>query len=198
FRQGIADWAASELPYGLQDGDTIDPLPTRGFAYMPDLAGGLALMYNLHIGTLRITNLRLSGAVIAGIFTNQITRWNDPAIAADNPGLTLPATTITPVVRTDADGGTQVLTQWMAATQSSDWSAYCTVVGRSPCTATSAYPVQPGTGMIGQPGDLGVANYVRQDQAEGAIGYVAYSTALQVGFPVAKVLNAAGYYTAPT
>jgi phosphate transport system substrate-binding protein len=45
---------------------------------MPDTAGGTAFMYNLSIGSQRVTDLRLSGAVIAGIFTNQITMWNDP------------------------------------------------------------------------------------------------------------------------
>src|SRR5208282_465463 len=86
----------------------------------------------------------------------------------------------------------------MLATEPSYWTAYCALVGRSPCTATSAYPVQPGTAMIGQPGDLGVAGYVTQQQADGAIGYIENSYALETGFPVAKVLNAAGYYTAPT
>jgi hypothetical protein len=86
----------------------------------------------------------------------------------------------------------------MIATEPSYWTAYCQVVGRSPCTPTSAYPVQPGSAMIGQPGDLGVSGYVSQAQANGAIGYTEYSYALQTGFPVAKVLNAAGYYTLPT
>jgi phosphate ABC transporter phosphate-binding protein len=199
FKQGLANFAASEIPYGVQDGNNFDPPPTRGYTYMPDVAGGLAFMYNLIIGGQRVTNLRLSGAVIAGIFTGQITMWNDPAIAADNPGLTLPATPVIPVVRTDGSGETWQFTQWMAATQSSSWTAYCTLVGRSPCTATSAYPVWPGDpAMIGQAGDTGVSGYVAQSQADGAIGFVAYSYALQAGFPVAKVLNAAGYYTAPT
>lgn len=52
--------------------------------------------------------------------------------------------------------------------------------------------------MIGQPGDPGVATYVAQTSSNGAIGYVPYSWALQEAFPVAKVLNAAGYYTAPS
>jgi hypothetical protein len=52
--------------------------------------------------------------------------------------------------------------------------------------------------MIGQVGDLGVSGYVSQPQAAGSIGYVEYAYALSSGFPVAKVLNAAGYYTAPT
>jgi ABC-type phosphate transport system substrate-binding protein len=198
FRDGVVDFAASEIPYGVQDGLAFDPPPTRGFTYIPDTAGGVAFMYNLHIGTQQVTNLRLSGAVIAGIFTNQITMWNDPKIAADNPGLALPAELISPVVRSDGSGDTAQLTGWMNATQGSYWTAYCAVVGRNPCSPTSAYPIQPGTNMIGQAGDLGVAGYVSQAQAEGAIGYVPYATALETGFPVAKVLNAAGYYTAPT
>ena len=198
FAQGTVDWAASEIPYGVQDGNNFDPPPERGFAYMPDTAGGLAFMYNLSIGGQRVTDLRLSGAVIAGIFTNTITMWNDPAIVADNPGLTLPAIQIVPVVRTDGSGATREFTQWMLATEPSYWTAYCAVTGRIPCTATSAYPVQPGTNMIGQAGDLGVTGYVSQAQANGAIGYVEDSFALETGFPVAKVLNAAGYYTAPT
>ena len=199
FKQGTVDWAASEIPYGVQDGTNVDPPPTtRGFAYMPDTAGGVAFMYNLTVGGQRVTDLRLSGATIAGIFTNKITMWNDPAIAADNPGLIMPAIPIIPVVRTDGSGATSEFTQWMLATEPSSWTNYCAVVGRSPCTPTSAYPVQPGTNMVGQAGDLGVSGYVSQQQADGAIGYVEYSYALETGFPVAKVLNAAGYYTLPT
>ncbi len=69
FTQGTVDFAASEIPYGVRDGSNFDPPPARGYAYMPDTAGGLAFMYNLSIGGQRVTNLRLSGAVIAGIFT---------------------------------------------------------------------------------------------------------------------------------
>jgi phosphate ABC transporter phosphate-binding protein len=198
FKQGTVDWAASEIPYGVHDGNNFDPAPTRGYAYMPDTAGGTTFMYNLSIGNQRVTDLRLSGAVIAGIFTNKITMWNDPKITADNPGLTLPAIRIIPVVRSDGSGATADFTQWMIATEGSYWTNYCAAVGRSPCTQTSAYPVQPGTAMVGQPGDLGVAGYVSQAQADGAIGYVEYSYALETGFPVAKVLNSAGYYTQPT
>jgi phosphate ABC transporter phosphate-binding protein len=198
FAGGQADFAASEIPYGVQDGVNSDLPPGRGFAYMPDTAGGLGFMYNLSIGGQRVTNLRLSGAVIAGIFTNKITRWNDPAIAADNPGLALPALPVIPAVRSDGDGSTMEFTQWVLATDPAAWQAYCAVVGRSPCTPTSTFPVQAGTSMIGQAGDPGVATYVSQSSSNGAIGYVPYSWALQEGFPVAKVLNAAGYYTLPT
>jgi phosphate ABC transporter phosphate-binding protein len=199
FRNGAVNFAASEIPYGIHDGNSFDPPPTRGYAYMPDVAGGLAFMYNLVIGGQRVTNLRLSGAVIAGIFTGQITMWNDPKIAADNPGLALPDISIISVVRSDGSGDTREFTQWMAATQGPYWAAYCGLVGRNPCTPTSGYPSDPEDPlMLSQSGDTGVAAYVTQPSSNGAIGYVPYSQALAAGFPVAKVLNAAGYYTLPT
>ncbi|HEX3512740.1 MAG TPA: substrate-binding domain-containing protein [Trebonia sp.] len=198
FADGQADWAASEIPYGVVDGANTDSPPARGFAYMPSVAGATTFAYNLTVNGQRVTNLRLSGATVAGIFTDKITMWNDPAIAADNPGLTLPALAITPVVRSDGSGATADFTQWMLATDPSAWQAYCTVVGRDPCTATSTYPIQPGTAMIGQTGDPGVPTYVAQSSSNGAIGYMEYSWALEVGLPVANLLNAAGYYTSPT
>ncbi len=198
FADGTVDWGASEIPYGVQQGDQTDAPPSRGYAYMPDTAGGTTFMYNLKIGDTRVTNLRLSGQAIAGIFTGVITNWDNSIIAADNPGLTLPNLQIVPVVRSDGSGATADFTQWMLATEPSYWEAYCAEVGFSPCTQTSAYPVLPNSAMIGQSGDLGVSGYVSQAQADGAIGYVEYSYALETGFPVALVLNAAGYYTEPT
>jgi phosphate ABC transporter phosphate-binding protein len=198
FRQGTVDWAGSDIPYGVKDGNNSDPAPARGFVYIPVVAGGTTFMYNLKIGNNRVTNLRLSGATITGIFTGTITKWNDPAVVADNPGLTLPAIPIVPVVRSDGSGATAQFTQWMIATQGNAWTNYCAKVGRNPCTQTSAYPILSGTSMVGQAGDQGVSGYVSQSQAVGSIGYVEYSYALLTGFPVAKVLNSAGYYTEPT
>ena len=65
FRNGTVDFAVSEIPYGLKDGNVVDPLPSRPFAYMPIVAGGTAFMYNLKIGPNRVTQLRLSGDTIA-------------------------------------------------------------------------------------------------------------------------------------
>ncbi|HEX6453610.1 MAG TPA: phosphate ABC transporter substrate-binding protein PstS [Trebonia sp.] len=199
FKAGLADFGASEIPYGVTDGTFTDPPPDRGYAYIPDAAGGTTFMYNLNINGHRVTNLRLSGAVVAGIFTNKITMWNDRRIKADNPGLNLPALKIVPVVRSDGSGATADFTQWMIATEGSYWTAYCRLVGRSPCTQTSSYPVPSGnTAMHALSGDTGVSGYVAQAGSNGAIGYVEFSYALQTGFPVAKLLNKAGYYTEPT
>ena len=197
FRNGTVDFAVSEIPYGLKDGNAVDALPQRPFAYMPIVAGGTAFMYNLKIGPNRVGQLRLSGETLAKMFTGVITQWSDPAIETDNPGLTLPPIKVVPVVRSDGSGTTAQFTAWLAAEYPDIWNAYCQKVGRStPCGFTSNYPTV--AGMVAQSGSLGVSGYVKQDQSQGAITYVEYSYAKAAGFPAAKVLNDAGFYVLPT
>jgi phosphate transport system substrate-binding protein len=199
--KGLTDFAASDIPFQTDPTDGSAPeSPTAGsYAYMPITAGGTVFMYNLKIDGQQVTNLRLSGENIAKIYTGVITNWDDPAIAADNPGLKLPDQTVVPVVRSDGAGSSYFLSQWMISQYPSLWSAYCSKTGRAPaCGATSFYPTASGSSMIAQSGDLGVSGYVSQNYANGAIGYVNYSYALADKFPVAQMLNAAGYYTEPT
>ncbi|MFC7765207.1 phosphate ABC transporter substrate-binding protein PstS [Leucobacter soli] len=199
FKSGTVDFAVSEIPYGLTDAGVVDTPPSRGYAYMPVVAGGTAFMYNLQIGGKRVTNLRLSGPVLAKIFTGAITKWNHKDIAADNPSLSLPNRAIVPVVRSDGSGSTAQFTAWMASEQSSTWNAYCTQAGRSgKCGQTSNFPIVDGKGFVGQAGSQGVAGYVAQTANIGTITYVEYSYALKSGYPVAKVLNRSGYYVEPT
>lgn len=194
YRDGTVDFAVSEIPYG-QDGDSS---PSRAFAYMPIVAGGTSLMYHLKIGGKLVTNLRLSGEVITKIFTAQITMWNDPAIKADNPGLALPAQKIVPVVRSDGSGTTAQFVTWMNKQHGAIWQPYCQRFGKSEnqCRVLSFYP--KAGGFVAQSGSQNIAGYVAQQHGEGAITYVEYSYALKNRFPVAKVLNAAGYYVEPT
>jgi phosphate transport system substrate-binding protein len=198
FIQGTVDFAVSEIPFQSSPEDGSAPeRPTTGFAYMPIVAGGTSFMYNLKIGGKRVTNLRLSGEVVTRIFTGSITNWNDPKIKADNPGLAMPNKPIVPVVRSDGSGSTAQFTLWMSKQYSSLWNSFCTSVHRpSPCGLTSQFPTFGNAKA--QNGSLGVAGYVSQDYGEGAITYVEYSYALKSGFPVAKVLNKAGYYVEPT
>jgi phosphate ABC transporter phosphate-binding protein len=199
FAQGTVDFAVSEIPYGLSDGGVTEPLSPRPFAYMPIVAGGTSFMYNLSAGGKQIANLRLSGEVIAKIFTGAITQWDDATIKADNPAIDLPSRQIVPVVRSDGSGSTAQFTTWMSKQHGSVWDAYCAAAGRpSPCGVTSNYPVIAGKGFIAQPNSQGVAGYVSQAANVGTITYVEYSYALKTGFPVAKVLNAANYYVEPT
>jgi phosphate ABC transporter phosphate-binding protein len=199
YRNGTVDFGVSEIPYGLKDGGVVDTPPSRGYAYMPIVAGGTSFMYNLKIGGHRVTNLRLSGENITKIFTGVITSWADPALKKDNPGLALPARKIVPVVRSDGSGTTAQFTLWMSKQYSSLWDTYCAANGMAtPCGLTSNYPVKGGSGFVALSGSLGVAGYVSQDQSEGALTYVEYSYAVNTGFPVIKVLNKAGYYNEPT
>jgi phosphate ABC transporter phosphate-binding protein len=196
YLAGTVDFAVSEIPFQLspEDGsapETFTAAAERGYAYMPIVAGGTAFMYNLKINGARVTNLRLSGEVITKIFTGRITNWNDPAIQADNPGLTMPDKAIVPVVRSDGSGSTAQFTLWMSKQYSSIWQGF---LGRS--GLTSQYPLFGNA--KGQNGSLGVAGYVSQDYGEGAITYVEYSYAMKSGFPVVKVLNNSGYYVEPT
>jgi phosphate ABC transporter phosphate-binding protein len=199
FKAGTVDFASSEIPYGLSDGGIVDSPPSRGFAYMPLVAGGTAFMYNLQAGGKQITNLRLSGAVITKIFTGVITSWDDAAIKADNPGIALPKRAIVPVVRSDGSGSTAQFTTWMSKQHSAIWNSYCAKAGRpTPCGVTSNFPVVAGKGFIAQPNSQGVSGYVAQKANIGTITYVEYSYALKTGYPVAKVLNKAGYFVEPT
>lgn len=199
FLNGTVDFAASDIPFQFQPEDGSAPEnPAQGsYAYMPITAGGTSFIYNLKINGQRVTNLRLSGENVTKIFTGVITNWNDPAIQADNPGLKMPDKKVVPVVRSEGSGSTAQFTLWMIKKHGGLWNDYCQRSGRAPkCGETSFYPTVPG--MIAQSGDLGVTGYVTQGFAEGAIGYVNYSYAIGAGFPVAKVLNQAGYYTEPT
>ncbi|HWU31506.1 MAG TPA: phosphate ABC transporter substrate-binding protein PstS [Marmoricola sp.] len=189
FANGTIDFAASDVPYGLAGGATPPPPQGRPFAYIPDVAGGTALMYNLPIGGRQYANLKLSGPTIAGIFSGAITMWNAPQIKADNPGVGLPPLQITPVVRSDPSGSTAQFSLWMKSQFPSAWK----------CGEISDYKqCQYYNAMKGQAGDTGVAGFVGQHTNAGSIGYVEYSYALQSGYPVAKVLNQSGFYTLPT
>ncbi|MCI2956336.1 phosphate ABC transporter substrate-binding protein PstS [Agromyces atrinae] len=187
FIGGTVDFAVSEIPFQSVPEDGSPPeVPNTGFAYMPIVAGGTSFMYNLKIGGKRVTNLRLSGATISKIFTGEIANWNDAAVQADNPGLAMPDRPIVPVVRSDGSGSSAQFTLWMSKQHGDIWTH----------GMTSQFP--PPANAKAQNGSLGVAGYVSQDYGEGSITYVEYSYAVKSGFPVAKVLNAAGYYVEPT
>jgi phosphate ABC transporter phosphate-binding protein len=199
YRNGTVDFAASDIPFQFDPEDESEPerVEAGSYAYIPVTAGGTSFIYNLKINGQRVTNLRLSGENVTKIFTGAITQWNDPAIQADNPGLQMPDRKVVPVVRSEGSGSTAQFTKWMIAMHGGLWQDFCQRSGRAPaCGSTSFYPTVPG--MLTGNGDLGVTSNVTPNHAEGTIGYVNYSYAIGSAFPVAKVLNAAGYYTEPT
>jgi len=200
------DFAASEIPFQAAYRDSSGTVTTneiqlashRPWAYLPDVAGGTSLMYHIDISGTRVTNLRLSPTTVAKIFTGVITNWNDAAITADNGGRQFPSLPIKPTIRSDGSGTTAQFTAFMASQTPSIWNSFCQRVGitLNPCPATSLYP--PFDGSVAQQLSDGVAAFVAAPYNNGAITYVEYGYAKQRGFPVASLLNRAGYYTQPT
>jgi phosphate transport system substrate-binding protein len=192
FRQGLNDFGVTEIPYGDRDRNgTVEPPPQRTYAYLPYVAGGTALSYQLRVGGQQVTNLRLSGETVAKIFTNQITNWNDPAIAKDNNGRVLPSLTIRPVVRAEGSGTTAQFTAYLDARYPGIWQPFNGSAGR-----TSQFPAQ--RPMIAASGSDGVMNTITASSGNGSIGYIEYSYATNARFPVVKLLNEGGFYTEPS
>lgn len=193
FAVNQADFADSDIPYQGEDPLTHQQdTSARPFAYIPIIAGGTSLMYHLQAGNNLIRNVRLSGETVAKIFTAKITMWNDAQITADNNGRVLPAKRIQVVVDSQGGGTTAQFTDWMVHQYGPIWASYA---GAN--VPTSYYP-RKADNISGAPGDDRISATITSPDYDGAIGFVQYSYALNARFPVAKVLNASGYFTAPT
>src|SRR6202035_4258124 len=118
------------------------------------------------------------------IFEGKITSWNNSAIKADNPGVTLPSTSITIAVRSDSSGTTNNFSKFLSKGAGSVWTL-----------GTGSIIKWPSTARAGS-GNPGVAQIVKS--TPGAIGYVDYATAKASGLTFASVKNSAGAYIAPS
>lgn len=172
FIAGGVDWAGSDA---YIKGDEATKAATRcggTIVEVPVYVSPIAVIYNLP----GVSSLQLSPSAIAKIFNKKITTWNDPAIAADNPGVTLPATAITPVNRSDKSGTTSNFTDYLAGAAKADW----------PYPSADTWPVQGGEGAQGTSGVVGAVK-----KGAGTIGYADESQAKDVG--VAKIKVGSGY-----
>jgi len=142
---------------------------------IPMVVGPIAVVYNLS----SVKDLKLSPGTVAKIFSGAITKWNDPAIAADNSGATLPDTAIASVHRSDSSGTTDNFTKFLAGAGGADW----TFDHSSDWKAT---------GGQGAKGSDGIASIVKS--TPGAIGYVELSYADNSGLSSAQLKNAAGEF----
>ena len=214
FAQSQIDFAASDIPYSAEQSTYY---PTQPYQYLPDVAGGLAFMFNLNGNDgQRISDLNLNASVIGKIFLGEIVKWNDPAIAALNPQLQgdLPGTTIIPVYRADASGENYLLSDYLLHEDSADitaaQSAFATGnVGQpsatwpTPQSGAHESPTQypgwnSGSSPQGENGSDGAANYVSAESSVGSITYVETAYAKEHGFPVASLANASNAYVQPT
>lgn len=181
---GIEQFTAQTVDFGASDAplqqDEIDALPTD-YIEVPTVLGGVVLAYNV-AGV--DTGLKLDGATAADIFLGKITKWNDPAIASQNPGVDLPDTEISVVHRSDESGTTFVFTSWLAS-QSPGWE--------SKVGADKAVQWPTGTGGDGNDG---VAAGI--SQTEGAIGYLSYDFAVTADLGIASIKREDGTYIDPS
>ena len=177
FVQGTVDFGASDGPMSDAEIAAVE----GNVVHLPTVIGAVALTYNLPM--LGGTRLKLDGALIADLFLGRITRWNDPRLAAANPGVSLPAEDVVVVHRSDGSGTTFVLTDYLAKV-SPEWAA---TVG----TRTAVrWPVG-----LGGRGNEGVTAQVKQ--LEGSIGYVELAYAAANLLPAAEVRNSSGRFIAP-
>ena len=175
---GIQQVTKQTVFFGATDGpmtaDQLTAAPGK-VMHFPSVLGAVVPVYNIPNVT---AELKFSGPVLADIFLGKITKWNDPAIAKLNAGVTLPATDITVAHRADGSGTTYIWVDYLAKV-SPEWKTKAGV-------ATS---VNWPTGVGGR-GNEGVAGLVKQ--TPGAIGYVELIYALQNKIAYGSVLNAAG------
>nr|PZN59930.1 MAG: phosphate ABC transporter substrate-binding protein PstS [Sphaerobacter thermophilus] len=180
--QGKNDFISGVTDFGGTDAYMTDEelAEAPDTLHIPTVLGAVTVTYNLP----GVDDLRFSGPTLAGIFLGQITTWNDPAIAADNPGVELPDQPITVVYRSDGSGTTAIFTDYLTKV-SEEWASQ---VG-------SGTAVQWPVG-IGAEKNPGVTAAVQQ--TPGAIGYVELIYALANDLPAPAIKNAAGNYVTPS
>jgi phosphate transport system substrate-binding protein len=180
---GIAQIKAATVDFGSTDAP-LKPgdLAASGLAQFPSVMGAVVPIVN--IPGLKQGQVKLTGPILADIFLGKITNWNDPVIAAVNPGVAFPAQKITVVHRSDGSGTTFNFVNYLSKV-SLDWRNN---VGEG--TAVK-WP----TGVGGK-GNEGVAAYTKQ--IKGAIGYVELSFALINKLNYTAVRNRAGNFIVPS
>ncbi|HZD88387.1 MAG TPA: phosphate ABC transporter substrate-binding protein PstS [Gaiellaceae bacterium] len=181
---GIAQITARTVDFGASDAPMTgaQAAACKGCVQIPWALTSTSVVVNVpgvHQGQLHLT-----GGVVAKIYLGQITKWNDPAIKALNPGLSLPDLKITVAHRSDGSGDTYAFTNYLHKV-SAPWRhqvGYATSVN---------WPVG-----VGGKGNSGVAAVI--GSTPGSIGYVSVAYVLQNHLTLAKMKNASGKYTLPT
>ncbi|MCC6382455.1 MAG: phosphate ABC transporter substrate-binding protein PstS [Dehalococcoidia bacterium] len=175
FTEGTVDFGATDAP--MTDAELAKAPDAQ---HLPMVMGAVVLTYSLE--GLKAP-LRFDGPTLAKIYLGQVTKWNDPAIVAINPGVKLPNSKIQVVHRSDGSGTSFVFTDWLSKV-SPEWKAKIGV---------SKNPNWP-AGQGGK-GNEGVTSAVKQ--TPNALGYVELNYALANKLPFADVQNRAGHFVTP-
>ncbi len=180
---GIAQIKAGTVTFGATDMPlSPDDLSKAGLAQFPAIIGGVVPV--VHVEGVAPGAMKMTGTVLADIYLGKVTKWDDPAIAALNPGMKLPDQKITVVHRSDGSGTTFNYANYLSKV-SADWKSK---VGEG---TSVNWP----TGVGGK-GNEGVAAYV--NQIKGSVGYVELAYALQNKMAYTMMKNQDGEFVAPS
>ena len=179
---GLKQVEAKTIDFGASDAPLKDEdLQKKGLVPFPTVIGGVIPVVNIQ--GIKAGELKLTGQVLGDIYLGKITKWNDPAITALNPGVKLPDANIAPVRRADGSGTSFLFTNYLSKVNQ-EWKDK---VGEG--TAVN-WP----TGAGGK-GNEGVAAFV--GRLPNSIGYVEYAYVKQNKMTYAMLQNSAGKYVAP-
>jgi phosphate transport system substrate-binding protein len=191
---GIAAASAGTTDLGASDAylSSGDLVKNSALLNIPLVVSAQTVIYNLPGVS---GHVRLDGAVLVGIYDGAITMWNDPAITAINPGMTLPAIKIVPVRRSDSSGDTFLFTSYLSTgNQSPQDQAWNSQIGYGTTVNWPHLPVEPA-----EKGSLNLLH-----TCESTVGCVAYNgisylaQAKAAGLGEAELANDVGEYTLPT
>jgi phosphate transport system substrate-binding protein len=174
---GVTNYAGSDSPIPAAE---MPNFKGKTVLYFPVFLGPITVSYNLS----GVSSLKLDATVLAEIFSGKITSWNNSAITALNPGVSLPSTPITVAVRSDSSGTTQNFSLYLQEAAGSAWTLGSSSTIKWPATARAGN------------GNPGVSQIVKS--TPGAIGYVDYADAKASGLSYASIKNSSGAYVAPS
>jgi phosphate transport system substrate-binding protein len=173
---GSADFGASDAPL------TPAELKKNNLMMFPTVILGIVPFVNVQ--GIKAGELRLTGEILAKIYSGRIAKWNDPAIAQENPQLALPNQAIVPVARTDGSGTTFTLTEYFNRA-SSEWRQ------KFGAGFTVAWP----SGVVGIKGTSDLISHVKK--TPGAIGYAEYAYVIENKLHYVQLKNREGHYVKP-
>jgi phosphate transport system substrate-binding protein len=180
---GIKQIQAKTVTFGATDAPLkVDQLEKDGLVQWPMIMGAIVPVVNIE--GVKAGDMALDGETLANIYAGKITKWDDPAIKKLNPKLTLPATAIAVVHRSDGSGTTFNFTDYLSKV-SADWKS----------KAGSGTSVEWPAG-VGAKGNEGVSGNI--GQTNNSIGYVEYAYAKQNKLTYTRLVNKAGKTVEPT
>lgn len=198
FSDGLIDFAGTEAEYSALGSDQLGR--ERGYQYVPDVAGAVAIMYNVVDQAGRAVDyLRMSRSTVAKIFMGYITSWADPQITADNKGLVLPDEPIQVVYRGGQSGTTALFYDFVANTEPALFQEWANK-HRFPTQVRiiqldSAPNFAPSTFALG--GSDQIAQYTASPDGRWSIAYDEFGYAVTYGAQAARIENQSGDYVLP-